>query len=752
MQAPVNEQHFDAYHTGATTNTPFKPLERIPGLAVGGWFDAGDFDIQGVSHSGTIMSFVAIWEAFHPQHDQTLIDQQLRFVDIHRPDGKPDVLQQIEHGALQIAAQFRAMGRLSRGIVDSHLDTYHHLGDASTQTDNKIYDPSMKPYQTDGIHSGTPDDRWVFVEDSPATSYLGWARWRRQAARFAASTTRSPRNAWRWRRRPTPTNARARRRQRRRTARSRASRRFAELTAVMQLVLTTKEQPYIDRFNELLWPALDRAPAFTLADRGPRDARDGRGLCREAAAYVERYRATLDGMFKQNPYGVPIATGGWAGNGQVIGWATTNYYLHKAFPDLVGTRRRHARARLSLRHAPGAQLLVRVGRRQPVEAPGVRQQPRGLLVHRRRRRAGRADPEARLSGEHGRLAVSLGRERIRHRHVRRRTSSWRTPRGERTFPIVTYALIALNVLFFFVELSGGDAFVKQWAFVPSRFLANPSADFPTFFTSMFMHAGWVHLGGNMLYLWIFGDNVEDRFGHGTFTGLLFGLRARRDLRAVDVRSAGSHVPNLGASGAIAGVLGSYILLFPQGRVRVLQGQQSRADAGADGHRLLDRPAVVQRDRLHRRRRRNRRRRLHGAHRRFRGGLSADDALEGPDGDRLNGGGASGRCGRSGCADAGGLRTPFWLTPRATWSIDRHLEGASRQAAGVRQVADRARAPAEPHARGRRGDDAGTGSTTRVPSTVAGDVPAAPGAAPHSSNPIATLGAVGHQAPFDVARR
>jgi rhomboid family protein len=144
--------------------------------------------------------------------------------------------------------------------------------------------------------------------------------------------------------------------------------------------------------------------------------------------------------------------------------------------------------------------------------------------------------------------------------------------GERTFPIVTYALIALNVLFFFVELSGGDAFVKHWAFVPGRFLAHPSADLPTLFTSMFMHAGWVHLGGNMLYLWIFGDNVEDRLGHGTFTVFYFlcGLAATFAQLMV---GAGSQVPNLGASGAIAGVLGSYLLLFPQGRVRVLQGQQ-----------------------------------------------------------------------------------------------------------------------------------------------------------------------------------
>jgi membrane associated rhomboid family serine protease len=144
--------------------------------------------------------------------------------------------------------------------------------------------------------------------------------------------------------------------------------------------------------------------------------------------------------------------------------------------------------------------------------------------------------------------------------------------SRRTVPLVTYALIALNVLFFLVELSGGDAFIEKWAFVPSRYLANPSGDFLTLFTAMFMHAGWVHLGGNMLYLWIFGDNVEDRFGHIPFTVfyLLCGLAATFAQLAV---STGSDVPNLGASGAIAGVLGAYILLFPQGRVKVLQGRQ-----------------------------------------------------------------------------------------------------------------------------------------------------------------------------------
>ena len=143
--------------------------------------------------------------------------------------------------------------------------------------------------------------------------------------------------------------------------------------------------------------------------------------------------------------------------------------------------------------------------------------------------------------------------------------------SRRTIPLVTYALIALNVLFFFVEMSGGEAFIMKWAFVPSRFLANPVADFLTLFTSMFMHAGWLHLGSNMLYLWIFGDNVEDRFGQVKFTifYLLCGLGATF---AQLVFSLGSSIPNLGASGAIAGVLAAYLVLFPQGRVHVLMGR------------------------------------------------------------------------------------------------------------------------------------------------------------------------------------
>jgi membrane associated rhomboid family serine protease len=137
--------------------------------------------------------------------------------------------------------------------------------------------------------------------------------------------------------------------------------------------------------------------------------------------------------------------------------------------------------------------------------------------------------------------------------------------------LITYALIALNVLLFFMELSNGDAFIEQWSFVPRRFLANPVGDLPTIFTAMFMHAGWIHLLGNMLYLWIFGDNVEDRFGRINFLFfyLLCGIAATFAQMIFDV---GSNIPNLGASGAIAGVLGAYIFMFPRGRVSVLMGR------------------------------------------------------------------------------------------------------------------------------------------------------------------------------------
>jgi hypothetical protein len=335
LQAPVNIQHFDGYRMGATTETRFKPGERIPGLAVGGWFDAGDFDIQTLSHAAAIMHLVDTWESFKPTRDETLIDQASRYVDIHRPDGKTDILQQVEHGALQVAAQHRVFGRGIRGIVDPHIHQYTHLGDASTQTDGLLYDPSLGLFDVDGNRSGLPDDRWAFTARTPVTNY-GSIGSLAAAARalsgynttFANECLALARKAYAEERQnatPAP-NA----------GFEGAFRDGAEMSAVLQLLKTTKDTEYAARFQELVWPALDRRLDFNLLPAVRALPLLDDAYKNRLRPYIVKYKDSLDALEKQNPYGVPIGTGGWAGNGGVIGWSTTNYFVHKAFPDLIG--------------------------------------------------------------------------------------------------------------------------------------------------------------------------------------------------------------------------------------------------------------------------------------------------------------------------------------------------------------------------------------------------------------------------------
>ena len=148
--------------------------------------------------------------------------------------------------------------------------------------------------------------------------------------------------------------------------------------------------------------------------------------------------------------------------------------------------------------------------------------------------------------------------------------------GERPrFPFVNYALILINIVVFIVELSKPETFISQWGVVPREIVQGtdlpPTIGVPiyvTLLTSIFLHAGWLHLGGNMLYLWIFGDNVEDRMGHGRFLVfyLLCGVAAAL---AQTVTAPNSTVPMVGASGAIAGVMGAYFVLYPKSRIVAL---------------------------------------------------------------------------------------------------------------------------------------------------------------------------------------
>jgi membrane associated rhomboid family serine protease len=142
----------------------------------------------------------------------------------------------------------------------------------------------------------------------------------------------------------------------------------------------------------------------------------------------------------------------------------------------------------------------------------------------------------------------------------------------RRIPVINYLLIAINVIVFILQLMSGpsaESLVYQYALIPSNFIDGfTPGDITDIFTSMFMHAGWLHLGGNMLYLWIFGDNVEDSMGG--FKYLLFYLIGGIIASFTHVlTNPGSQIPTVGASGAIAAVLGAYLVLYPQSRVMTL---------------------------------------------------------------------------------------------------------------------------------------------------------------------------------------
>ena len=141
-------------------------------------------------------------------------------------------------------------------------------------------------------------------------------------------------------------------------------------------------------------------------------------------------------------------------------------------------------------------------------------------------------------------------------------------RTRKFFPLITIVLLLANIVVFFFEVTRGQAFIERWAFVPANFAADPLGNWESLFTSLFLHGGLLHLASNMIYLLIFGDNIEHRFGYLPFILFYFLSGAFGNLAHLAF-SSGSSTPVIGASGAIAGVLGAYILLYPKRPVRVL---------------------------------------------------------------------------------------------------------------------------------------------------------------------------------------
>jgi len=335
LQAPINHEHFDGYKQGPATDTKYKPLERIPGMSVGGWFDAGDFDIQTFSHVSVINSFVESWEAFKVDRDETYIDQKTQFVDIHRPDGQPDLLQQIEHGVLNLVAQVENIGHPVRGIIVPNLHQYHHLGDASTETDNLPYNPALKPYESNGVSSGTLDDRWAFTNRTSfldfrtAGALAGASRALKGyndalSAKCLALAVKLTNEATEIEKKAKPDN-------------SPMSRwgKGSDMIAILQLYLSTKDNQYKKSFEDKIWKLLDENLEFNMSAALLAVPSMDADYKQKLRGYVIKYKEKTEKENAENPYGVPIAKRGWGGSSQVINWASTNYYIHKIYPDVM---------------------------------------------------------------------------------------------------------------------------------------------------------------------------------------------------------------------------------------------------------------------------------------------------------------------------------------------------------------------------------------------------------------------------------
>jgi endoglucanase len=171
LMAPLDTNHFDGYRQGPATLTRYRPGDRVPGLNTGGWHDAGDDDLRVESQAGTLQLLSLAWEEFRPELDATRIDQANRQVDIHMPDGKPDFLQQIEHGVLTVLGGYENLGRVYRGIISPTLPQYTLVGEVSAQTNNLPFNKNIRYDGTFETRAGIKDDRMVFTEQDPSHEF-----------------------------------------------------------------------------------------------------------------------------------------------------------------------------------------------------------------------------------------------------------------------------------------------------------------------------------------------------------------------------------------------------------------------------------------------------------------------------------------------------------------------------------------------------------------------------------------------------
>ena len=332
LQAPPSD-HFDLHHQGEATETKYKPYELIPGLNVGGYFDAGDFDIETGANIGVVENLVRTWELFKLQRDETFVSEQQRYVDLHRPDGIPDILQYIEHGTLNLVAQAEQIGHMASTLSNSVLDNYHHLGDAASITDGLHYDRSLKPYEVsaDGKSSGTPDDMWAF------TTRNAWLDFRAATMFAAASRALEGYND--------NLSKRALAQSKRLMQEANAlmaqdnnnnSRRMGNNMATnLQLYAATHEQSYLDNFKTQIWAAMDDNAVNNMQIALDAIPYMDEAYKQRLRPYIQKYQEYITSFDKDNPYGVPIGLGNWAGSGNVVSFGTTICFAYLYYPDII---------------------------------------------------------------------------------------------------------------------------------------------------------------------------------------------------------------------------------------------------------------------------------------------------------------------------------------------------------------------------------------------------------------------------------
>jgi endoglucanase len=323
--ARPDSNHFDGYHQGPSTLTRFNAGDIVPGLNAGGWHDAGDDDLRIESQADEVWILASMYEQFGLTYDNTTIDERARLVRIHQPDGKPDLLQQVTHGILSILGGYRSMGRLYRGIIVPTMPQYVLLGDITNSSDNLFYDASLPREGRTATTSGVPDDRLVFTEQNAGHEYKGIAALaiagrvlRNTDPALARESSDAAEVLWHMSRDPN-------------------SGFDDRVAATVELLLTTYKREYsaalvamqpqiVARIGSVGWmvgralPAIQNA-AFTAAVRQA-----------VAANFAEMQAAQ-----RRNPYGVPYQPVIWGAGWGIQRFGVEQYFLHGAFPDIVGT-------------------------------------------------------------------------------------------------------------------------------------------------------------------------------------------------------------------------------------------------------------------------------------------------------------------------------------------------------------------------------------------------------------------------------